>query len=85
MQLVRFFVLLHGWVTVADYHRVQRAGYAHPITGEWVNVPEMNAEIVVPTNYEGSKLRPYVSYRTDAEVSRRMSIAKDDDGERVAK
>ncbi|CAJ0580099.1 unnamed protein product, partial [Mesorhabditis spiculigera] len=51
------------------YTGVQAEGYVDAKTGEFVRVPEMMAELVVP-NLEGCKLRPYVSYRTDGEIAK---------------
>uniref|UniRef100_A0A1I7YB11 39S ribosomal protein L41, mitochondrial n=1 Tax=Steinernema glaseri TaxID=37863 RepID=A0A1I7YB11_9BILA len=54
------------------YTGVQPVGYKDPITGEFVKVPEMIPEIVVP-DLAGFQLKPYVSYRTDVEIEKRRA------------
>uniref|UniRef100_A0A7E4W869 39S ribosomal protein L41, mitochondrial n=1 Tax=Panagrellus redivivus TaxID=6233 RepID=A0A7E4W869_PANRE len=56
-----------------NYTRVAEAGYTNPETGKFVPVKEMRAELVVP-DLAGFDLKPYVSYRTDAEIERRRTI-----------
>lgn len=38
--------------SLAEYFRVQRPGYNHPVTGEFVYVDDMRAEIVVPKVFD---------------------------------
>ncbi|WKX88319.1 hypothetical protein Q1695_008174 [Nippostrongylus brasiliensis] len=58
---------LHG------YTGANQEGYVDPVTGKFVVVKEMQAELVVP-NLDGFKLKPYVSYRTDVEIEKRRRI-----------
>ncbi|KJH51267.1 hypothetical protein DICVIV_02546 [Dictyocaulus viviparus] len=53
------------------YTGVQEEGYIDPVTGNHVVVPEMQSKLVVP-NLDGFKLKPYVSFRTDVEIEKRI-------------
>ncbi|CAD5217926.1 unnamed protein product [Bursaphelenchus xylophilus] len=55
---------LHG------YTGAREPGYKNPVTKEWVHVPEMVPELIVP-DLTGFDLKPYVSYRTDDEIEKR--------------
>ncbi|CAD6193995.1 unnamed protein product [Caenorhabditis auriculariae] len=57
---------LHG------YTGVQAEGYINSLDGEFVAVQEMQSKLVVP-NLEGFKLTPYVSYRTDVQIKKRLA------------
>ncbi|KAI1707174.1 mitochondrial ribosomal protein l27 domain-containing protein [Ditylenchus destructor] len=52
------------------YTGVQPTGYVDPQSGDFVHVPEMRPQLVVPdlTDFD---LKPYVSYRTDAEIEKK--------------
>uniref|UniRef100_A0A915EAZ1 39S ribosomal protein L41, mitochondrial n=1 Tax=Ditylenchus dipsaci TaxID=166011 RepID=A0A915EAZ1_9BILA len=53
------------------YTMVQPTGYEDPVSGSYVHVPEMVPELVVP-DLTGCELKPYVSFRTDVEIEKRM-------------
>lgn len=53
-----------------DYTGVYPTGYEDPVTKKFVNVPEMVPELIVP-DLTGFELKPYVSYRTDAEIEKK--------------
>uniref|UniRef100_A0A914CUR8 39S ribosomal protein L41, mitochondrial n=1 Tax=Acrobeloides nanus TaxID=290746 RepID=A0A914CUR8_9BILA len=55
-----------------NYTRVQPTGYVDPSNGNFVTVPEMVPELVVP-DLKGFELKPYVSYKTDVEIEKRIS------------
>ncbi|KAI6229899.1 39S ribosomal protein L41, mitochondrial [Aphelenchoides fujianensis] len=59
-----------------NYTHVPPTGFEDARSGEFVRVPEMAAELVVP-DLDGFDLKPYVSYRTDVDIEkRRQSYAK---------
>jgi len=46
-------------------------GYTDPNSGKFVKVKEMIPELVVP-DLTGFELGPYVSFRTDVEIEKRL-------------
>uniref|UniRef100_A0A914GZ24 Nicastrin n=1 Tax=Globodera rostochiensis TaxID=31243 RepID=A0A914GZ24_GLORO len=56
---------------LSGYTGVQPTGYNDPVSGEYVHVPEMVPELVVPdlSNFE---LKPYVSYKADSKIEERL-------------
>uniref|UniRef100_A0A0N5ADD4 39S ribosomal protein L41, mitochondrial n=1 Tax=Syphacia muris TaxID=451379 RepID=A0A0N5ADD4_9BILA len=53
------------------YTDVQPEGFVDPKTGKFVVVKEMQSEIIAP-DLSKFNLKPYVSYRTDAEIKMRL-------------
>jgi len=54
-----------------QYTKVTQVGYTDSNTGEFVLVPEMVPELIVP-DLSGFELKPYVSYKTDIEIQKRI-------------
>ncbi|CAD5212771.1 unnamed protein product [Bursaphelenchus okinawaensis] len=53
-----------------NYTKTQPTGYVDPVSKEFVHVPEMVPELIVP-DLTGFELKPYVSYKVDNEIEKR--------------